>query len=326
MKNFIAIVIFALLIDVAMAGDTVDVNAGSLSQSSGIGIGGPSSANLSFAPTSNYEAAKYRTLGGPNMPQLLQAAPNRFISNGKGMAENAQPVAGFLQKSCDTILVPQKAEIETLDDSYDKTNVVFAPYFDYLNGYIKDSTEQPMVSVSYDFFGDVRKMPINTRHLCMGVITVKSSENDLVPTQTLKLDAINFVRDNFGGTGPVLLVAEQSGLTSFEGVNSDGTAWGVGLNSAGNAGAPIIGASASLSGNVTDVDPNYKTGQTFYVLLEVKGDGFGHSIVADVIANAAEQERKISEQLAQAEINKKAALEAALIGGNGKNAIGSSGR
>lgn len=318
----------------------VDAFSGSSSAAQASGVGNPyagasasggnpmagAGVDFDYSPSSvsNYQAQKFRTFGGPAMPQLLQAAPNRFISNGKGMAQLAQPVASFLQESCDTALSASVDSIETIEDSYGTTDVVFAPYFDFLNGHISDSDERPMVSVSYNFFKDMKKLPTQTLHLCVGVITVKSTVKDLVSTQTLKLDAINFVRDHFGATGPVLLVAEQSGLTSFEGVKSDGFAWGAGLNSAGNAGAPIIGASASISGNDTDVDPTYQTGQTFYVLIEVKGENqFGHAIVADVLTLAAENERQIIMQLAQAERDRNMAAEAAVTGGNGIKATGS---
>lgn len=290
---------------------------------------GASTSALNFSPKtiSNYQAQKYRTQFGPGLPTLVQSSANKFISNGSSMSQNAQLTSGFLQEQCDQDLITGTEPVETYADwETDNTTGQFAPFFDTLNGVAKGDSNAQTVRLTYNLFKEFAGKSSDIKHYCIGVITMKSTEKDVVTTQTLKLEAVNYAKNLFHGVGKLTLVAESSTLTSFEGVDSDGLSWGLGLNSAGNAGAPLIGASASVSGNTTSVDPGYQTGQTFYILAEVPDGAPGGHYIVDAVKHNLEDQKLAQEAQLQAQAN---AIELAKLqannGGNGAKAVGAGG-
>ncbi len=318
MKKLLTIAI--LLASGSVWADSIGVQSGSVAQSSGIGL---SSSDLSLTQISVPQ--DYRTMSAPQIPVPLASSANIFTRGDKGPVANAAPVANFLDKACNTTVAESGTDSDhaiEFDDKveYDKTTVEFAPYFDIQqSGLVPNAGIESGGSADfiYDFAEYFANVGDDERFVCIGTSTVYGREQNSVSPQHLLNDAKNFAISQFGKLGKLLIVADHGAITDIEGVDSNGDSMGGGINSAGNAGMPIIGAAFGMANNETVVTTVHNTASTYQILMRVPSDVFGHNIGQIFKAKVAQHQRNAeATALRQEYIKQQAALAA-------RNAVGS---
>lgn len=295
--NFLVSILLSLCLSGVVNADNTNVlNTGAYGTGygTGIGVAGDSKSSVSIITESNYQAPKSRAAGTIGLPIPLTSNVNKFVPNGSGMAQNASPVANYLQSVCNTIYYGNNQIPNPLDYESDYTTLTATSYLDEVDGYINFDTKPAtlhQVEILYNFFADMKRKSPDTKYQCLKSAGIKTVKADSLTVNQLTNDALKMLNEQYPKHRNVTLVMEVNGMTFFEDVTSDGTSLSGGLSVGSNLGTnPFGGLAVAYANNNTVNGATYKFGTTVYFLVDVTGTGDdvqGHFIPAEVQKTSA---------------------------------------
>lgn len=293
----------ALFIGVALLSLAAEVFAWSdpeaEARAKAVGIGG------AVGPI-NFTSRHRSYINLPNSADTVVQMPNRFTTNGPGLAEQTAQFGALFARLCGigipaNLLSSPRSKIIT--DESDYASMLWQPYGDYVINPAGSRTGVASFSATItDIGGSFGNMDPHTTYYCLGHIAARTPYDqdvqDLVSQETLVAEAMRFAAEA-GLTGFAEITPVVLGSAFYEGVAAEGNGISITPQASGGPGVSVAaGSMFSWQQNRGMASPSYGSGIKILLLARAPGPNEGHKIAAEIrkINAAAEKELKDEEK------------------------------
>lgn len=238
---------------------------------------------LIFAPVTQSRVDRPILMPNPATPVLGQ--PQRFTTNGPGLAEKSDRYANDFIRLCSKRMAVddlKSSRFQLWTSGTDFSRVLWKPFADYTQVHIPaeptTDTIEPVVTSIRDHFGS---MSPEKTHLCLGQITIMadpdSGFSNLMTSEVLIDEALASVAPKLSGFKKITPVALVDTNAYIEGVESGSE--GVNITpqiSGGPGGTPILaGSMFSYQRNASSLMPRYSVVIRLVLIAEAPNPAIG---------------------------------------------------
>ncbi len=228
----------------------------------------------------------------PNSADTVLDTPNRFTTNGPGLAERAGAYGKLFADLCEGNIIVNLLESSRAKPVSEETDfgiMLWQPYGDYYQADIPSKKtylanfDRPITNVAEEFG---RTSPEIT-HYCLGQIAARTPYDqniqDVTLQETLVAEALRFAGKTISGFNEVTPVILYDSAAYYEGVTAKGNGISITPQASGGPGVSVAaGSMFSWQQNKGMVSPSYGTGLKIIFLARAPNPTEGHRIAAEI--------------------------------------------